>query len=159
MKKTAFLVLIGALCVTASALPVLAQQPVLTVYANPGFGSWIFDQATPVPVTITYYTDNELGIGFSWQGDASAYGGTLVGYRLGWDLVDPNDPNDPGWNNADFGPWLFTAQKVFTSGVHSFTVGVKDTAGTTTWASFLIDVQAPVVNESMVWGSIKSVYR
>ncbi len=158
MKNSTLKILLGSLLLVLFALPALADTPILTVWANPGYGSWVFDGSETTPVVIVYTAGDPLGIGFSWQGNADAYGGTLEGYRLGWDLVDPGDPNDPGWVYADFGPWKFTAQKVFTSGVHNFTVVVKDTAGATTSASFLIDVQPTVGTSAVSWGQMKAVY-
>lgn len=34
---------------------------------------------------------------FRWEGDASHYAGVIEAYRYGWDLADPDNPNDPGW--------------------------------------------------------------
>jgi len=70
-------------------------------------------------------------LNFSWIADAAAYGGTIVSYRHGWDLVDPNDPNDPGWAVP---PGLdpdnyFAAERIFQEGLHSFYLQVVDNSG------------------------------
>jgi hypothetical protein len=143
-----------AFCATAAG----AQQPALTVWANPDYGSWEFGtDSDPVPV-IPVTADDPLGIGFSWLGDASAYGGAIDGYRPGWDVTDPADPNDPGWVTADFGPTEFTGQRVFSDGIHNFTVQVRDTEARVTTAVLWIDVQPAVGTEPVPWGSAKALY-
>ncbi|MEN8006208.1 MAG: hypothetical protein ABFS42_04295 [Candidatus Krumholzibacteriota bacterium] len=156
MKTTTRIFLFFPLFLAVSAIPAWADSPILTVWANPGYGTWVFDGSDPTPVVISFPAGDPLGIGFSWLGNADPYGGTIAGYRFGWDIMDPGDPNDPGWASADFGPWEFTAQKVFSDGLHSFTLVVKDTAGATTMASFIIDVQDPVGTISVSWGQLKA---
>jgi len=82
-------------------------------------------------VTETY---NEVAGGqplnFSWIGSAEVYGGEIVSYRHGWNLIDPDDPNDPGWAVA---PGLepenmFAAERIFQEGLHTFYVRVVDSA-------------------------------
>ena len=157
MKKTlgTTLLLLGILGATAA----IAATPVMTVSGNPGYGTWVFDGTDPTPVEVIYQASFALGIGFSWMGDTSGYGEDMEGYRAGWDLVDPSNPNDPGWLGADFGPALFTAQRVFSSGVHTFTVVGRDTAGGTTTASFIIDVQNTVSVQGATWGQVKALFR
>jgi len=64
-------------------------------------------------------------LNFSWSADASSYGGTIVSYRYGWDVIDPDDPNDPGWAAP---PGLVTAapERSFQEGVHAFILKVVD---------------------------------
>lgn len=159
MRPHTKMISLFALLLCAFAAPALADAPVLTVWANPGYGMWEFDGSDPTPVVIVYPAGNSDGIGFSWMGDASGYGGAIAGYRFGWDLVDPDDPMDPGWVYPDFGPWEFTGQHVFASGLHNFTVVAKDTADATTTASFLIDVQEPVPVTGATWGRVKALFR
>ncbi len=77
-------------------------------------------------------TMNEIASGqplnFSWIADASAYGGTIVSYRHGWDLIDPADPNDQGWAvPPGLAPEnLFSAERSFTEGFHTFYLRVED---------------------------------
>ncbi len=79
---------------------------------------------------------------FSWEADATGYGGFVVSSRWGWDLADPDDPDDPNWQvppgvdpeNWEAGPIPFA------SGVHTFTIQVFDAAGAETRWVMLIDM-------------------
>jgi hypothetical protein len=76
-------------------------------------------------------------IDFVWEADASIYGGTLAGYRYGWDVADLDDPDQ--WA-VDWTPFVSvgpdgraTARlpepQVYYFGTHVFTVQVKDNSG------------------------------
>ena len=52
---------------------------------------------------------------FTWEAEAESYGGSLESYRWGWDVTDPDDPNDPNWALP---PGLSEAQKTLTQGSH-----------------------------------------
>jgi hypothetical protein len=78
-----------------------------------------------------------LPVEFAWTADASSYGGTMVGYRYGWDITDLND--DDQWE-TDFTPFqphdtdeLATAKtnppRTFAFGTHVFTIEVLDNSG------------------------------
>lgn len=69
---------------------------------------------------------------FTWQGDASEYAGIVEAYRYGWDLVDPDDPNDPGWAVPwGNGPnWRRAPIRSFNQGSHNFVVQCRDNSGT-----------------------------
>ncbi len=67
---------------------------------------------------------------FSWVGDASWYGGVIAGYRYGWDLVDPSDPNDPGWTTSGYELGLTAAPPQNLSlGTHTLHIMVIDEQG------------------------------
>ncbi len=70
-------------------------------------------------------------LNFSWNASAAAYGGTIVSYRHGFDLVDSSDPNDPGWAvPPGTGPQnLFAQERTFNEGYHIFTLRVVDDSG------------------------------
>jgi hypothetical protein len=70
-------------------------------------------------------------LNFSWIADAGAYGGTIVSYRHGWDLVDPDDSNDPGWAvPPGLEPEnLFAQERSFSEGLHNFHLRVVDDSG------------------------------
>ena len=71
---------------------------------------------------------------FAWSGDAGDYNGIITSYRHGWDLVDVNDPNDPGWavppgmgeQNRE------SQERSFDDGAHTFWVRVTDDSQQTT---------------------------
>jgi hypothetical protein len=67
-------------------------------------------------------------LNFSWVGDASYYGGEIVSYRHGWDLIDPADPNDPGWAvPPGLQPEnLYAPERAFQDGLHRLTLKVVD---------------------------------
>lgn len=69
-------------------------------------------------------------LNFSWTANASAYNGKIVSMRHGWDIIDPLDPNDPGWVVP---PGLSeqnrkAAERSYNEGLHTFTLAVHDDA-------------------------------
>jgi hypothetical protein len=70
-------------------------------------------------------------LNFSWTASADAYGGVISSYRHGWDLIDVNDPNDPGWavppGLSDQN--LFASERSFQDGLHTFYLRVVDDSG------------------------------
>ncbi len=76
---------------------------------------------------------------------------------MGWDLADPADPDDPGWEVADFGPYQSTAPRSFAAGTHTFTVVARDLSGAETWGFF--DIQVEIVgNERRTWSRVKALF-
>lgn len=80
-------------------------------------------------------TGNEIAAGqplnFSWVATSEHYNGTVVSYRHGWDLLDSDDPNDPGWAVP---PGLseqnrFAEENSFQEGDHRFFIRVVDDSG------------------------------
>lgn len=71
-----------------------------------------------------------IPIGFSWEASAEHYGGTVTGYRYGWDIDDLTDPD--GWE-VDYTPFTATTarspDRTFFFGTHTFTVEVVDNSG------------------------------
>jgi hypothetical protein len=67
-------------------------------------------------------------LNFSWEGTADDYGAAIAAYRWGWDVADPNDPNDPGWAVAPgISPeHLQTGPMSFSSGIHTLTIRCWD---------------------------------
>ena len=81
-------------------------------------------------------------LNFSWTASAAAYGGTIVSYRHGFDLVDPSDPNDPGWAvPPGTGPQnLFAEERSFSAGYHIFTLRVVDNSSQVTTLEWHLNV-------------------
>lgn len=73
-------------------------------------------------------------LNFSWVASAAAYGGTITSYRHGFDLIDPEDPSDPGWAvPAGLAPEnLYAPETTFAEGYHRFLVRVVDDSGQVT---------------------------
>ncbi len=79
---------------------------------------------------------------FAWFASADSYGGTIAFYRWGWDIQDPDDPNDPGWAVLPgLDPEHTTAPvQTFTSGIHVLTVVCSDLADQRTLARWMVNV-------------------
>ena len=77
-------------------------------------------------------------IRFRWRGAAADYGGTIAGYRYGWNLR--NLSNDEEWQQG----WSQTALEApevrFADGTQHFYLQVRDNAGTVTRAEFELTV-------------------
>jgi hypothetical protein len=81
-------------------------------------------------------------VNFSWTADASGYNATIVSYRYGWNLIDAEDPNDPGWAVV---PGLTPAhlrseERTFNGGLQRFTLRVVDSAGLSAVATWTLNV-------------------
>jgi hypothetical protein len=69
---------------------------------------------------------------FQWIADASHYSGIIDGYRYGWNVRDPEDAEDPGWEI----PWSdgslarSAPLRTFTQGSPNFVVQCRDNSGT-----------------------------
>lgn len=92
--------------------------------------------------------DQELK--FSWVADAADYAGLIEAYRYGWDVADPEDPNDPGWavpwgNGA---AWRRAPTQRFQQGAHTFVVQCRDNSGTISRLIYILNViQVPALSE------------
>jgi len=141
-------------------LPVLTtgteDAPVLTVW-EANNGQWEFTGGVPGPIELVVEVD--VALEFSWLADASGYGGIITGYRYGWDVADPDDPDDPGWA-TDFQPDLLSAPpQSFSEGLHSLHILAQDSEEGMSRAWFLLDVQPNVPAVTTSWGSVKAVFR
>jgi len=111
--------------------------PLLNVY-----NEFVGSVRTSTVNTPTVIVDLPAGIPvtFEWTADASAYGGTVSGYRYGWDLTDLND--DSQWD-VDYTPFTSTraqsAPRAFNFGVHVFYIEVLDNSGTRSRVSVKIN--------------------
>ncbi len=93
------------------------------------------------------YPSDQVAVGqpltFFWYADASAYNGTIVSYRHGWDLIDSEDPMDPGWSvPAGTEPQnLISTERTFSAGgLHYFHLRVEDNSGTVLIYRWSLDV-------------------
>lgn len=87
-------------------------------------------------------------LNFSWTASADAYGGEIVSYRHGWDLLDIDDPNDPGWEvpPGTAAQNLFAPERSFQDGIHVFTLRVEDDSGqlrVITWTLRVVPYVSP----------------
>jgi hypothetical protein len=71
-----------------------------------------------------------IDMSFTLSACADDYGGTVAGYRYGWDILDPNDPDQ--WE-IDYTPFIGsvaqTPNRSFNFGTHTFTAEVIDNSG------------------------------
>jgi len=79
---------------------------------------------------------------FSWTASAEGYGGTVESYRYGWDLADPDDPNDPNWALQPGTTFAHRnpAPISFNSGSHVLTIEVRDDSDQITRATVPVSV-------------------
>jgi hypothetical protein len=135
----------------------VANNPMLTVTESE-LGTWDFEGLAAVPVVLEVTADTNLN--FSWLGDASGYGGVILGYRYGWDVVDPDDPVDPGWATSGYvADLLFAPPVSFSQGLHILYVEVVDAAGGLTRAWFYLDIGSVGASAAKSWGHVKSTFR
>ncbi|HEU4929912.1 MAG TPA: hypothetical protein VFU38_08780 [Candidatus Krumholzibacteria bacterium] len=81
------------------------------------------------PVTIADIAAN-LDISFSLSACAIHYGGTVSGYRYGWDILDLNDPEQWEIDYTPFvGSFATTPPRKWQYGTHAFSAEVIDNSG------------------------------
>ncbi len=79
---------------------------------------------------------------FTWSASAASYGGLIEGYKYGFDVADPNDPNDEGWF-VDWGigtNWQRSLPRTFSQGSPNFVVQVRDNSGSISRAVYQFQV-------------------
>jgi hypothetical protein len=87
-------------------------------------------------------------VSFRWSTDASHYGGTITGYRYGWDILNPE--NDQEWSS--WSPDNTSAPtRVFSSGTHLFFVQARDELETRVTATFELSVHAVTMSRDILW--------
>jgi hypothetical protein len=98
--------------------------PVLVVQ-HPHFG-YIIGASCDFPLTIVPLAAH-LPIAFTFAACAGHYGGTVMGYRYGWDILDLDDPDQWEMDYTPFtGPFVVTPAREFSFGAHVFSVEVID---------------------------------
>ncbi|MFO7653553.1 MAG: hypothetical protein R6X25_06990 [Candidatus Krumholzibacteriia bacterium] len=132
-----------------------SDNPILTVQ-EPLLGDWTFTLPTSEPLPLDVRAGAMLH--FSWIADASHYGGAVDGYRYGWDLIDPDDPFDPGWASPFQADLLSAPAVSFTAGTHMFCAVARDDAGAETRGCIKILVDSSVPATASTWSRIKAVY-
>jgi hypothetical protein len=116
----------------------LPTGPQLTV-TNRFLGSLV----TSSPSTSPAILDIPAGMPmtFSWKADASSYGGYVVAYRYGWDILDLNDDEQwPGDITPFTGLWARSQPRTFEFGTHTFHVEVVDNSGLKSRASVSVNM-------------------
>ena len=104
--------------------------PTVTV-SNENILPWPIDSynTTTAPFPVEWFIGRPAN--FCWTVSPNK-GLPVVCYRYGWDLVDPDDPGDPGWE-IPCTPWAnpqeCSPDRVFQSGVHTFYAEAVDYDG------------------------------
>ena len=92
-----------------------------------------------------------LPVGFSWSADPSSYGGTLHGYRYGWDILDLND--DEQWEitlTPFIGSRANSPSRVFFFGTHTFFLEVADNNGQITRVIVVVNIVPFTMGRSLL---------
>jgi len=110
-----------------------------------------FSTASPTTAPVILDLPAGLPIGFSWGADASSYGGTVTGYRYGWDILDLNDPEQ--WE-IDFTPFVgrraISPTRLFFFGTHTFFLEVIDNNGLLTRITIVINIVPFTMERSLL---------
>jgi hypothetical protein len=86
---------------------------------------------------------------FVWFGTAESYGGSITGYRHGWDLRNPRDPDDPRWS-VWWGllPHNQSVTKTLDWGTHILTLQCRDEAAAIASLNVVVSLpSAPPLSE------------
>ncbi len=111
--------------------------PTLAIH-HPLLGSWKGTGANQITaIDLLAHISGE----FQWEAEGDGYGGTIESYRWGWDVLDVDDPDDPGWALP---PGLTDAHKhsgpiPFEAGIHTLTVRAVDNYGALSQRVFVLD--------------------
>ncbi len=146
MKHVIALVLL-LMATAASAQPELTVTVTLPVPS----ANWSFTGMSTDPVLVSL--ESGMPVAFSWSTDVWSE------FRIGWDLLDPGDPFDPGWTAPGFDPLLTSATRTFTAGVHMFTVDARDAEGGLTRGQFIVQVIPVVPVQADSWSGVLLRYR
>jgi hypothetical protein len=81
-------------------------------------------------------------IRFEWSASAEAYGNLVEAYRYGFNLIDPDDPDDPGWSVPwGNGPsWKRAAPRTLNPGSPNFVVQAIDTSNQMSRATYFFQI-------------------
>jgi hypothetical protein len=91
---------------------------------------------------ISFDIAQEQPLHFEWHGTGANYGGTVIAYRWGFDVMDPDDPMDPNWAVApgNTPQHRETPVTTFNSGTHRLTIHCWDDSEQLTRATYVLDV-------------------
>jgi hypothetical protein len=92
-----------------------------------------------------------LPVGFSWAADASSYGGTVRGYRYGWDILDLNDLEQWEISLTPFvGERASSPARTFFFGTHTFFLEVLDNNSLMTRVTVVVNVVPFTMERSLL---------
>jgi hypothetical protein len=88
-------------------------------------------------------------LNFQFSADASRYGGEIVAYRYGWNVINPNDERQ--WDQNWSGSVRRATPRSFASGTPSFIVQTRDIADQVTSAEFKLTVHTVNRARDLLW--------
>ena len=99
---------------------------------------------------VSYDIIAQMELNFSWDATAEPYGAEIAAYRWGWDVADPDYPDDPGWAvPPGLSPaHLQTPPQSFSTGMHSLTIRCWDSVDQLTQVIVILDV-VPIPDPSV----------
>lgn len=115
--------------VNARRIKIEARISGPTLQVTNEFVGKILAASCDFPVTIADIAAN-VPVSFAMSACAKHYGGTVSGYRYGWDIIDPRDPDQWEIDYTPFvGSFATTPPRKFNFGTHTFTCEVIDNSG------------------------------
>ena len=121
-----------------------ANGPLLTVHEDVLGTALFVDGSISVEIDI----GAEQPVHFHWSADASHYGGTIMGYRYGWDIIDPED--DQQWSSWSVDNTSAPTQ-AFAAGTHVFSLQTRDDLQSSVTASFELIVNPVTMSRDFLW--------
>jgi hypothetical protein len=119
----------------------------LLIISEPFLGTYKFLGTILAPERIDLPPGVPLN--FTWEADASDYGGEIVCYRYGWDVQDLT--NDDDWEVACSPFYRAAPERTWYSGTHIFYLEVYDNTGTVTRGQIMIEVIPFSMERNLLW--------
>jgi hypothetical protein len=136
------------------AQPVAARSPgILLTISEPDHGQWIFMWIGDASVVVN--AGEELDFTWTAEYDVQETEGTILGFRWGWDLTDPDDPDDPGWEYEGLADVTSAPRTSFQTGTHNLVVWTEDDIGRISWGRLTISVEEAVSDRRVSVGQVK----
>ncbi len=118
--------------------------PLLTVRENT-LGTAVFvGGSTPVEIEV----GAEQPVSFRWSADGSHYGGTITGYRSGWDILNPE--NDEEWSSWSVDN-TSAPTRAFSGGTHLLSVQARDDLQQLVTATFWLEMHHVTMGRDILW--------
>jgi len=95
-------------------------------------------------------------LNFQLRASAAEYSGTISSLRYGWDVMDPDDPDDPGWGvpAGIAEDQMVVPERIFEVGMHTMTCQAVDSYGasrTIVWYLTVIPFVSPQYQYSLLF--------
>lgn len=155
MRLITITLVCSLICLATTAAA--GDGPVLTV-TGPAIDPTV--SSDPI-ATVQATVDAGVELQYCWTAEPGTFDSPLASYRYGWNLIDPADPNDPGWS-VPLTPWDGSSAcsdvQVFTQGAPNLVVEARDEAGAVSRLSVLIQVIQAVPTNTRSWTTVKATF-